>query len=47
LAALSVRDETASPRERLLYIDNLRLLVIVLVVTIHLAVTVSGFGSWY
>jgi surface polysaccharide O-acyltransferase-like enzyme len=35
------------PKERLLYIDNLRLLVIVLVVSIHLAVTVSGFGSWY
>ena len=37
----------ASTKERLLYIDNLRLLVIVLVITIHLAVTVSGFGSWY
>ena len=33
--------------ERLLYIDNLRLLAIVLVVAQHLAVTVSGFGSWY
>ena len=42
-----IRDETAKPRERLLYIDNLRLLVIVLVLSIHLAVTVSGFGSWY
>ncbi|MGD0646290.1 MAG: acyltransferase family protein [Candidatus Bathyarchaeia archaeon] len=47
MAASLVRDETGSPKERLLYIDNLRLLVIVLVVTIHLAVTVSGFGSWY
>lgn len=31
----------------MLYIDNLRLLVIVLVVMVHLAVTVSGLGSWY
>ena len=29
------------------YIDNLRLMVIILVVTVHLAVTYSGFGSWY
>jgi fucose 4-O-acetylase-like acetyltransferase len=29
------------------YIDNLRLLVIVLVVMQHLAVTFSGFGGWY
>jgi glucan biosynthesis protein C len=34
-------------KERLYYIDNLRLLVIVLVVMHHLAVTYSGFGSWY
>lgn len=30
-----------------MYIDNLRLLVIVFVVFVHLAVTYSGFGSWY
>ena len=47
MAATLVHDETASTKERLLYIDNLRLLVIVLVVSIHLAVTVSNFGSWY
>jgi len=47
LTATLISDETPKPRERLLYIDNLRLLVIVLVVSIHLAVTVSGFGSWY
>jgi glucans biosynthesis protein C len=34
-------------RQRLLYIDNLRLFVIVCVVMHHLAVTYSGFGSWY
>jgi fucose 4-O-acetylase-like acetyltransferase len=32
---------------RQLYIDNLRLLVIILVVLIHIAVTYSGFGGWY
>jgi glucan biosynthesis protein C len=47
LAAALISNETASTKERLLYIDNLRLLVIVLVVSIHLAVTVSGLGSWY
>jgi glucans biosynthesis protein C len=34
-------------RSRLLYIDNLRLFVIVCVVMHHLAVTYSGIGSWY
>lgn len=34
-------------KERLLYIDNLRLMVTVFVVMHHLAVTYSGFGSWY
>lgn len=34
-------------RERLLYIDNIRLLIIALVVVQHLAVTYSGIGSWY
>ena len=32
---------------RQLYIDNLRLLVIALVVLQHIAVTYSGFGDWY
>jgi fucose 4-O-acetylase-like acetyltransferase len=36
-----------SVRERLLYIDNLRLMVIAFVVMHHLAVTISGDGSWY
>jgi glucan biosynthesis protein C len=34
-------------KERLFYIDNLRLLMIVFVVMHHLAVTYSGFGSFY
>lgn len=32
---------------RLQYIDNIRVFVIVLVILMHLAVTYSGFGSWY
>jgi hypothetical protein len=34
-------------RERLLYIDNLRLMIVTFVVMHHLAVTYGGFGSWY
>lgn len=34
-------------RGRLYYIDNLRLLVIVSVVVIHISVTYSGLGSWF
>lgn len=34
-------------KERLLFIDNLRLLVIVLVVVVHISVTYSGLGSWF
>ncbi len=37
----------ASATGRLLYIDNLRVMVVVFVVMHHLAVTYSGFGSWY
>lgn len=33
--------------ERLRYIDNIRVFVIVLVIMMHLAVTYSGFGDWY
>lgn len=40
-------DPTGKIKERLLYIDNIRLLVITFVVMHHLAVTYSGFGSWY
>jgi len=29
------------------YLDNVRSLVIILVITMHTAVTYSGFGSWY
>ncbi|MGD0643832.1 MAG: acyltransferase family protein [Candidatus Bathyarchaeia archaeon] len=47
MVADSIPDEIGNVKERLLYIDNLRLIVIVFVVTVHLAVTYSGFGSWY
>lgn len=39
--------EQTMQKERLFYIDNLRLLMIVFVVMHHLAVTYSGLGSWY
>ncbi|MCM0754980.1 acyltransferase family protein [Desulfovibrio aminophilus] len=34
-------------RRRMLYVDNLRLAMIVLVVLVHCSVTYSGVGSWY
>lgn len=34
-------------KPRYLYIDNLRLVMIILVVMIHLSVTYSGIGDWY
>jgi glucans biosynthesis protein C len=40
-------DKIEKAKERLFYIDNLKLLMIVFVVMHHLAVTYSGFGSWY
>jgi len=33
--------------ERMFFVDNLRLAVIVLVVILHVAVTYSGLGGWY
>lgn len=35
------------PAVRLLFVDNLRWLMITLVVSMHAAVTFSGLGSWY
>jgi len=34
-------------KSRLLYIDNLRTLMIVMVILVHLSVTYGGEGSWY
>jgi surface polysaccharide O-acyltransferase-like enzyme len=34
-------------QERMFFVDNLRLMVIVLVVILHVAVTYSGLGGWY
>jgi glucans biosynthesis protein C len=39
--------KTLGEKSRFLYIDNLRLLIIIFVVMVHLAVTYSGIGSWY
>lgn len=41
------RDETM-PKDRLLFIDNLRILLIVLVILVHLAITYGApVGDWY
>jgi peptidoglycan/LPS O-acetylase OafA/YrhL len=37
----------AAPGSRLLYVDNLRTLVIIMVILVHLSVTYGGEGSWY
>ncbi len=34
-------------KQRYLYIDNLKLLMIIFVILLHTAVTFSGIGSWY
>lgn len=39
--------EEGTKKVRYVYIDNLRLLMIVFVVIMHLAVTYSGMGGWY
>lgn len=39
--------ELAVEKERLLFIDNLRILLISLVVMLHLSITYGGGGSWY
>jgi surface polysaccharide O-acyltransferase-like enzyme len=38
---------TEAPKNRLAFIDNLRSLVVMLVITVHAGVTYSGFGGWY
>ena len=47
MVATSIRGEVGTVRERLLYVDNLRLMIVTFVVMHHVAVTYSGFGSWY
>jgi hypothetical protein len=47
LVAVSIRNEVGNVKERLLYLDNVRLMVIAFVVMHHLAVAISGFGRWY
>src|SRR5579862_5708643 len=39
--------QTLSPKARVEFIDNLRWVMIVLVVAMHAAVTYSHLGSWY
>src|SRR3974377_582496 len=39
--------ETPPPRPRMLFVDNLRWTVILLVISMHAADTYSPLGSWY
>lgn len=39
--------DVASPQSRLAFIDNLRTVVIILVMMVHLSITYGGEGSWY
>jgi glucans biosynthesis protein C len=39
--------QTASQGSRMLYIDDLRVLLISMVIVVHLAVTYGAVGSWY
>ncbi len=40
-------EELTMGKPRLLYIDNLRTLMIIMVILVHLSVTYGGEGSWY
>lgn len=46
-APTSTNQTTAPAPARLLFIDNLRWVMIMLVLSMHAAVTYSGHGSWY
>ena len=37
----------SSPKPRLFFVDNLRILLIVLLILHHLAITYGAFGTWY
>jgi len=42
-----VKDTKETIKTRFAYLDNVRSMVIILVITMHVAVTYSGFGDWY
>jgi len=45
--AAAARPKPQTTAARLLFIDNIRWVMIMLVLSMHAAVTYSGFGSWY
>jgi surface polysaccharide O-acyltransferase-like enzyme len=47
LQGLMPAQRTTVEKPRLLFIDNLRILLIALVIMLHLSVTYGGAGSWY
>ena len=40
-------EEWTMDKQRFLYIDNLRILLITIVIGIHLSITYGGGGGWY
>jgi len=47
IAETAPRPATRTPTARLLFIDNIRWVMIMLVLSMHAAVTYSNHGSWY
>ena len=47
LTSTAARPQAAANPARLLFIDNIRWVMIMLVLSMHAAVTYSGHGSWY
>ncbi|AGK96843.1 hypothetical protein Clopa_1948 [Clostridium pasteurianum BC1] len=39
--------ESNVPKSRMFFIDNIRLIMIIIVVLVHTSVTYSGIGGWY
>jgi len=40
-------DSSAQGRERLLYVDNIRIVLVCLVIATHCAITYGAYGDWY
>ena len=45
--SLSNKEKIDMRKARLFFIDNLRILLIALVIMVHLSVTYGGVGGWY
>ena len=43
----TIMNQRPAKKSRLAYFDNIRAVMIICVVLMHIAVTYSGFGGWY